>query len=218
MYTSSHLSRLTILAFFLLSLVDGISVTFAQWASITYSWTFADVNALCSFEMIVSGGMLLTLPILTTRYLMPYLSSSEVDMRVSKIALYFLFLGLAFMSVAPTRVSWVVAVTVYTLGTPLPDSLRSFSTCMIGGKEDLEKLYLGIGMVQTIGGLISTALWSGLFSSVLGRGWLLERTVFWGCSGSMLITMFVLERLEKVGTIIKRESAFDGGNIDGEEV
>jgi hypothetical protein len=104
-------------------------------------------------------------------------------------------------------------LTVYTLGTPLPDSLRSFSTGLIGNKEDVEMLYLGIDMMETIAGMVSTALWSGLLSSVLGNGWVLERAVFWCCLGFMVGAMFVLRNLEKYGLGTKQE----GDGVEGGE-
>jgi hypothetical protein len=111
-------------------------------------------------------------------------------MWASKLSLYFLFLGLGLMSLSPNWLCYVLALTVYTLSVPVPDSLRSFSTGQIGNKEEVEKLYLRIGMVETIAGAISTALWSGVFPSVLGKGWLVERSVFLGCL--LVLTIAVL--------------------------
>lgn len=92
----------------------------------------ADVHALSSFEMIVSGTVLLSLP-LTQKYLMPHLDSSyTVDMLVSKSSLLALFMGLGFISVAPDRACYVLSLTVYMLATPMAGSLRSFSTGLLG--------------------------------------------------------------------------------------
>jgi hypothetical protein len=213
---TSPLSRFTIFAFFLLMVVDGIRMIFTQWASVTYHWIIADVQALDSFEMIVSGTLLLSLPLLTSTYLTPKLEwSSAVDMLVSKISLLFLFLGLGLMSIAPTRMTYILALTVFTLSVPLGDSLRSFSTGLIGDKEEMEKLYLGIGMLETVGGMIATAMWSGLFSNVLGKGWWLERTPFWGCLGIMALVWGVLRRLERFGVVGRRD--MDGEAEGGEE-
>lgn len=89
------------------------------------------------------------------------------------------------MSVAPNRISYVLSLTVYTLATPLVDNLRGFSTGLMSEKEEVEKLYLGIGMVETLGGMVATVVWSDLFSCVLGKGWVVERTPFWACLGIM---------------------------------
>lgn len=127
----------------------------------------------------------------------------------------FLLMGLGLMSVAPNRICYVLALTVCTLSIPLSDSLRSFSTGLISDKEEIEKLYLGIGMLETIGGMIATALWSGLFSSVLGRGWILERIPFWGCLVIIGGIWFVLRMLARFGLVVKSEPDGDVGR--GEE-
>ena len=215
---ASQSSRLTLLAFFLLSLVAGIQIIFTQWASITYHWIIADVQVLFSFEMIVSGAILFSLPTLTSKYLTPRLeSSSAVDMLVSKSSLMFLFMGLGLRGVAPTRVYYVLALTISTLGAPVVDSLRSFSTGLISEKEDVEKLYLGISMVETIGGMIATAVWSGLFSNILGKGWILERMPFWGCLLTIGGVWLVLRRLAKMERIGKTEFD-DQAEVGDEEV
>jgi len=120
------------------------------------------------------------------------------------------------MSIAPTRVCYVLALMVYTLSIPLVDSLRSFSTGLVSEGEEVEKLYLGISMVETIGGMIATALWSGLFSSVLGKGWVLERTPFWGCLVIMGGVWLVLRMLARFGLGDKTEVGDEA--VRGEEV
>ena len=215
---TSPTSRLTIIAFFLLKVVDGIQIIFTQWASVTYHWIIADVQALSSFEMIVSGTILLSLPILTIKYLTPYLNSpSAIDMFVSKFSLMFLFVGLGLMSIAPTSLCYVLAVTVCTLSTPLVDSLRSFSTGLVSEKEEIEKLYLGISMVETVGGMISTAVWSGLFSNVLGRGWILERTPFWSSLAIVVGVWLVLRRLASLGSV-EEDKMLEQAERDGEMI
>ena len=61
------------------------------------------------------------------------------------------------MRVAPNWLSYVLALTVYTLSAPLSDSLQSFSIGLIGNKEEVEMFYLGIRMIETIAGMVSTA-------------------------------------------------------------
>ena len=106
------------------------------------------------------------------------------------------------MSVAPTRVCYVLALTVYKLATPLVDSLRSFSTGLTTEKEEVETLYLGIGMMEMIGRMMATAMWNVLFSEVVGKGWVVERTPFWGCLVVMGGVWFVLKKLGKFGLVM----------------
>jgi hypothetical protein len=94
------------LIYFLLTLGQGIRVIFSQWASITYSWILADVNALSSFEMSVSGCLLLSLPLLSHHILKPRLvTTSSVDIFVTKASVLAIALGVLCMGFAPTRAS-----------------------------------------------------------------------------------------------------------------
>lgn len=86
--------------------------------------------------------------------------------------------GILCIGFAPTKVSYIVGVTVWRLGHGLMDALRSYVTGLLENKEDVEQLYLGIGMVETLGAMIATAAWSELFATVLKKGYLLSRLPF----------------------------------------
>ena len=58
----------------------------------------------------------------------------------------------------------MAAVTVYTMGCGMMDSLRGFVTGLIESKEALEELYLGIAMVETFEGIVATAIVSNKLS------------------------------------------------------
>jgi len=75
------------------------------------------------------------------------------------------------------------------------DSLRSFSTGIIGDGEEMEKLYLGIGLTETLGGMASSVMWTGLFSQVVGKGWWVERLPFWGVLVCMIAVGWAVVRL-----------------------
>ena len=70
-------------------------------------------------------------------------------------------------------------------------------------------------MLETIGGMIATALWSGLFSSVLGKGWFLERAPFWGCLAILGVVWLVLRRLGRFGSVVKMDR-LDGSGSEEE--
>jgi FtsH-binding integral membrane protein len=77
------------------------------------------------------------------------------------------------------------------------DSLRSYSTNLIDNKDEVQKLYLGIGLATTLGGMASSAMWSGTLSAALGKGWFLERAPFWGVLIALLAVAFFITRLGK---------------------
>jgi hypothetical protein len=204
MFASSTLSRLTLITFFLLTLTSGVRVIFTQWASINYGWNIADVHVLSSFEMVVSGTVLLTIPPLSGRYLLPRLgTNSRVDILLAAISLGFNFLGLLLMTLAPNRLCYILAISIFTLGAGLMDSLRSFSTGLINDREQVEKLYIGMGMTTTLGGMAASAGWNWIFAKAVGKPWLVERAPFWGA----LLTLIV------VAVVVGKLGRFAGGAI-----
>ncbi|PVH87419.1 hypothetical protein DL98DRAFT_635069 [Cadophora sp. DSE1049] len=169
---SSSLSRTTMFTFFLLTCGANIRVVFVQWPSVTYGWILAEVHAIISYEAVISSILFLTLPTISHKILKPRLggSVSEVDLFVTKFSAVAHVVGILCIGLAPTKASYIVGVTVWRLGHGLMDALRSYVTGLLDNKEDVEQLYLGIGMVETLGAMIATASWSGLFAKVLGKG------------------------------------------------
>lgn len=200
-FSTSPFVRTTLLTYFILTLGMGVRVIFAEWSSITYDWIFAEVNALTSFEMIVSGIVLLSLPALThflTRRT-HFASASTVDIFIAMLSILANALGLLLMAFAPTRVTYVAANGFFTLGCGVYDSLRSFVTGQVS-KEEIEDLYLGIAMMETMGSMFATVGWSGVLAEVLEKGYWLERIPFMGAAGVLVGVagcMFVLGRSAK---------------------
>lgn len=202
-YNSSSLARTTLLTYFLIVAALEINVFFVQWASVTFGWYIADVNAVTSFEMIVSGAVLLTLPFVARRLLYPKLGgeSSRVDIFIAKCSIVVHAVGLLGMGFAPNKIAYVASVTVWTLGVGWNDSLRSFVTGIVGtgGKKDLDKLYLGIGMVETCAGMIGTAGWSAAYARVVGGSYLLKRSLFVVGSALVLCSLACMWCLGRLG-------------------
>ena len=208
-FYSSTLSRTTLFVYFLNMLGLGLRVIFAQWTSVTYFWILADVNAITSFEMIVSGVLLLSLPTISHHYLKPRLggSTSNADIFVTKASIIFSAVGICCMGFAPTRVTYILGVTIFTLGSAMDDSLRSFVTGLMENKEAVQQLYIGIGMVDTMGGMLGTAVWTGVFAKVLGMGYWLVRIPFITCSIILMVAfIFVctLGRFNRPGYVASR--------------
>lgn len=42
---------------------------------------------------------------------------------------------------------------------------------------------MGIGLVETLGGMATSAMWTGIFSAVVGKEWWIERVPFWSVLG-----------------------------------
>ncbi|CZR63246.1 uncharacterized protein PAC_13143 [Phialocephala subalpina] len=176
---ANKFSRYTLFTYFTLTLGTGIRVIYAQWGSITFDWLFAEVNAITGFEMIVSGIILISLPYVSHNLLKPRLgSSSSVDIWICKASVLANAIGVILIGFAPTRIWFISSMTVWTMGSGLGASLRSFVTGMMDSKEGIEEIYLGIGMMETLANIIATAGWSGVFAEVLGLSYWVMRTPF----------------------------------------
>ncbi|PBP28178.1 hypothetical protein BUE80_DR000964 [Diplocarpon rosae] len=184
MFYSTGLSQMTWIAFFMFRGGTSIDVLLIQWPSITHGWVIAQVNAITAYEMSVASAILLTLPTLSHCFLKPRLGGSilDVDLLVTKISTLAHSVGIIAMGFAPGRFSYILGITVWKLGFGMTDALRSYVTGLATSTEEVEQLYLGIGMVEMLAGILATASWSGIFSHVLGKGYLLTRLPFVGSS------------------------------------
>ncbi|CAL3971434.1 unnamed protein product [Diplocarpon coronariae] len=184
MVYSTGLSQMTWLAFFMFRAGTSIDVLLVQWPSITHGWVIAQVNAITAYEMSIASATLLVLPALSHRFLKPRLGGSilEVDLFVTKISTLAHSVGIVAMGFAPGRFSYILGITVWKVGFGMTDALRSYVTGLATSTEQVEQLYLGIGTVEMLAGIIATASWSGIFSQVVGKGYLLTRLPFVGSS------------------------------------
>lgn len=171
--------RYTLFTYFTLTLGTDIRVIYAQWGSIIFDWLFAEVNAITGFEMVVSGIILVSLPHVSHNLLKPRLgSSSAVDIWICKASVLANAVGVVLIGLAPTRLWFIFSMTVWTMGSGLRASLRSYITGMMDTKEKIEEIYLGIGMMETLASIVATAGWSGMFAEVLGLSYWVMRLPF----------------------------------------
>jgi hypothetical protein len=164
------------ITYFLLSFANAIDVIFAQWSSLTFSWILADVNAINSLATLVSVIVLLCLPTVSS-ILKPHLNNSpfKVELFVTCASVLAIAVGISSMALAPTREMLIAAVVVRNFGSGVWDALRSLVTGLLGGKDEIEQLYLGIGIMETVGGMLGTVAWSAVFREVVGgKSWILR--------------------------------------------
>lgn len=196
LFMHDRLSRLCLVIFFFNVTGMGVRIVLQQWASKFFQWTLAETGYVLSFELLVNGLVLVSLPYICRELLKPRLGSSRrVDLWVVKASLLMNITGVFCIGFAPTRFFFVVSLTVYSVGVGLYDSLRSFATGFLQ-KEQITRFYVGISLVETIGGLISGPLWAGVFSFALSVN-LGFGLPFWLCSLCFLcafVTVICLER------------------------
>lgn len=197
---SSTFSQTALLTYFLIVLSLSINVIFVQWASVTYGWVIAEVNGITSIEMIVSGAVLLALPFVAHKYLFTRFNgqSSKVDIFITKMSIVLHAIGVLGQGFAPNKIAYIAATTLWTIGIGWNDSLRSFVTGMIVEKQELDKLYLGIGLIETCAAMIGTAGWSAAYAELMDADWLVRRLLFIVASGILMASLIGVIRLGRI--------------------
>lgn len=189
------LSQLCLVIFFFYITGIGVKIIIQQWASKLFEWTLAETSYLLSFEFFISGLVLVSLPYVSRKILKPRLGSTRgTDLWVMKASILMNIVGALCISFAPTKASFVMSFTVYSMGAGLYDSLKSFATSFLR-KEQITRFYVGFSLVGTIGGLISGPLWTGAFSLALSIDFL--GLPFWLCSLFFLCAFAIVIYVEK---------------------
>ncbi len=69
----------------------------------------------------------------------------------------------------------VASVVVGNFGAGMYDALRAYVTGILGGKDEIEQFYLGIWIMETVGGMVGTIAWSAdIEESVGSLPWVLR--------------------------------------------
>lgn len=93
----------------------------------------------------------------------------------------------------------IAAVVVGNFGAGTYDALRGFVTGLLGGKDEIEQFYVGIGITETVGGMLGTVAWSAVFREVVGSlPWVL-RIPYGLCTVLMVGVLFCVVILGRAG-------------------
>jgi len=162
------LTRQVMAIFFTYTLAVCVSATTQQWASSTFHAKLADVDQVTSMEQIVSAVALLTLPLFSQYVLRPRLVTKQrVDFQLIILSLIIGVASALVMALAPSMLVYALGVAISALGVGLADCLRSFATTAVNDSEAVEKLYMSIRTVQSLGAIIGTPLWANIFLLIL---------------------------------------------------
>lgn len=204
-FVHDKLSRICLTIFFFNVTAMGVRIILQQWASIFFHWTLVQTSYVVSFEMLVNALVLVSLPYLSRRFLRPMLGSAQrAELWVVKASLLMNIIGALGVSFAPSSIFFVASIAMYSGGGGLYDSLKSFATGHLQ-KEQITRFYVGISMVETIGGIIGGPLWTRIFSLTLTVEFLGFGLPFWLCSLCFLCaftTVIHLERYLKLQGIV----------------
>ncbi|KAI8629727.1 hypothetical protein F5Y19DRAFT_464418 [Xylariaceae sp. FL1651] len=205
----SPLTRITLLINLFEETAINVRLAFPQWAVKRFEWSLAEANGIVSFEIVTNVTVLLLLPYISRMLLWPVLRSQQlVDLWVIKCSLALNVIGIFCAGVAPLRGFYIMSLFVYNLGAALPDALRSFVTSTMQDEEEVERLYMGISMVETIAGLLGTTVWSALFSaSIRYGGTTLGRIPFFAAAVLFGLSLWLTGVLHRLAAKRQSESA-----------
>ncbi|KAH6857480.1 hypothetical protein BKA58DRAFT_424733 [Alternaria rosae] len=209
-----RVTLLSLLIYFCYETAIYIRAVLPQWASKSFAWTLAEVNAVTALQILINGGVLLSLPYLSKLFLLPRLSSQRmVDHWTIQTSLICNIIGLIMVSIAPTRRLYIVALGVYNLGAALSDSLRSFVTASLRDEKQVKKMYTAISMVEAMAGLAGTTLWSTTFAAGMQYGGIpLARACLFAAASLFVLSLLMTTTLNTITSEKSRRS------IGGSEV
>jgi hypothetical protein len=193
------LTRLTVLVFFCDDIGMTANVTFKQFISALFHWELADVNTVSSFDLIVSTGVLLGLPVLSNFLLTSFSTTKQqVDLWVAWGSGITKIIGVLGIGLAASGPICLASLMVYALGSGLLDALRSFATSGMEDEKSIQKLYMAISMVQEIAGFVGAPLWTSLFYTALHGNITLPKGVhFFGAAVFFGIALALTLRLRR---------------------
>lgn len=195
-----RVALLSLLIYFCYETAIYIRAVLPQWASKSFAWTLADVNAVTALQILVNGCVLLSLPYLSKLFLLPRLSSQRmVDHWTIQFSLICNIIGVIMISIAANRWLYIIALGVYNFGAALSDSLRSFVTASLHDEKQIQKMYTAISMVEALAGLTGTTLWSTTFAAGMQYGGLaLARMCFFAAASLFVISLFMTTALNTI--------------------
>lgn len=175
----------------------NIQVLLPQYTSLVLQWTFATVNAALALKALVSALVLFLLPTVRKLFLEPRMSTPRIDLLITQASLVANLIGMVGLGFSVSAGLFILSLCVFTSGTGLVDSLYAYGTLSLPAGEQITELYLRLGLVQTIAGLVGAPLWSMIFSLVLKSEVLPLGLPFWlsaGLFASALVGAGALKR------------------------
>lgn len=181
--------------FFFFMLAIQIRLVFQQMASTVFGWTMADTGFLITLQSLVCAIVLFLLQKLSLYLLRSaHMPSQQVDLNVSKFSALLFASGTLLMGVAPQSSAFVAAALLFSTGCGLYDCLKSYVTKSLG-KEQVPQYYLFLSVVETLGHLVGSKVWTTLFGVGLQMGGMWQGLPYWVCSINFLLIYMVLRQL-----------------------
>ncbi|KAL9107419.1 MAG: hypothetical protein Q9227_007703 [Pyrenula ochraceoflavens] len=142
-----------------------------QYASKRYNWTIAKASLLVPFRDVAQLILLgIVLPLLTRYQLKSlHLSAPRSDRKIAKYSALWLTIGTFLCGVAAHPVMIFIGLFFFTLGMGFRASLQSFLSASVP-KASLATLFVGIGVIDTLGHLLIAPALAFTLAKGIGGG------------------------------------------------
>lgn len=186
-------------------LVNGLATRIAtilpQYTSLALGWPLATVNGLIALQALISAASLFALPLVRKVCLEPLYAerggSIAIDLFITQVSLVANMIGMVGLGFSAGLPLFIVALSVYTSGAGLGDSLISFGTHTLAEGESMADFYVRTGLVNAVAALIGGPLWSAALGYVIRIEVIPLGTPFWLCAGLFGTAVFGVATLTR---------------------
>ncbi|KAI9641199.1 hypothetical protein NHQ30_009999 [Ciborinia camelliae] len=182
-----------------------------QLASKRLHWSLADASFLIPLASVTNFVQLvLLLPVIYAILSRFHLQAAVKDLLVSRGSALFMALGSFGLAISPARGLFVMSTVLFSLGLGLYPAIRSLLTDLVHPTQ-VSRLYGVLAVIDTIGGMISSPLVAGAFSSGLKKGGL------WSGAGFLVVGVaYATAALLTLSVSVKKDDDING-NVHGVE-
>lgn len=149
-------------AFLVYRLSRGSSWFLVQYISTRYHWTLAKSNLLMSFRPILTIPLFLFVLPAISRYLLRTMSSTQKDLKIARISIFFLTLGTLGIGLSSSIPPLIISLILQSSGFGFLFVTRSLITTFIR-QEETAKLFTVIEILQSVGAVIASLIITNVF-------------------------------------------------------
>jgi hypothetical protein len=167
------------------------------WLSKRYDWTLAETGYILSIESVLSVAILFMLQYFDSAAGWKAKNAKEKRKRelwIAKISLVCGITGSVILSLAGTRILFFVAAVVISGSVGFIDAIKAYFTAQLDTR-DIGRLYSTIMVVDTLGTILSSPVWSAIYSVGYKWGDLWQGLPFLCSAGVMVFTLLLVMAL-----------------------
>lgn len=177
-YFGRRVFRLAFLVCVIMVFASDVYMIHVQWMAIRYNWSYAATNYVRAYATLVWTCVLAALPWFSSYLLRKMHDIRKVDLCVFRLSLLFKSFGILLEGLAPTKGSFILALTIQALGAGTTDGFKAFLTGFSAKKHTAE-LYAVTSQVETLVRMFSSRIWAWILIIALKQDHFWMGWPFW---------------------------------------